>query len=170
MRTIMVERGRVSSAGDRRQMIYWSVALNWRLSRWRWGNCASHMRTCGCATPRLFAAAMCNPPNPARVARQNIVCTLAPVRRPSTCNTCFLRSQLLRSQLPTTLHLVVQSNNPPSYRGVSKAVSPMPLPDRHTHATGALHFSLAHLLSVRARGSSTVAEEAAGDGCGPPLA
>eukprot|EP00964_Phaeocystis_antarctica_P003224 scaffold1726_cov56-Phaeocystis_antarctica.AAC.1 len=42
---------------------------------------------------------MCNPPNPARVARQNIVCTLAPVRRPSTCNTCFLRSQLLRSQL-----------------------------------------------------------------------
>merc|ERR1712086_1062239 len=36
-----------------------------------------------------------------------------------------------------------------------------------THATGALHISFTHLISVRARGSSTVAGEAAGDGSGP---
>eukprot|EP00964_Phaeocystis_antarctica_P069267 scaffold42059_cov67-Phaeocystis_antarctica.AAC.2 len=53
--------------------------------------------------------------------------------------------------------------------------SPKPCPPHvrarpsHTHATGALLSSLAHLLSVRARGSSTMAGEAAGDGCGPEL-
>ena len=53
------------------------------------------------------------------------------------------------------------------------AASPKPCPPcpcpcpTVTHATGALHLSLAHLLSVRARGSSTMAGEAAGDGCGP---
>eukprot|EP00964_Phaeocystis_antarctica_P024972 scaffold14001_cov53-Phaeocystis_antarctica.AAC.2 len=62
-------------------------------------------------------------------------------------------------------------NSPPSYRGVSEAVSPPHVRARPSHTLlTPLLSSLAHLLSVRARGSSTMAGEAAGDGCGPELA
>ena len=40
----------------------------------------------------------------------------------------------------------------------------------YNRTTEKTNSSLAHLLSVRARGSSTMAGEAAGDGCGPELA
>ena len=59
-----------------------------------------------------------------------------------------------RPHYNSTPHLTLVK---PSFNSAISA-SPKRLPTV-THATGALHFSLAQLLSVRARGSSTVAEE-----------